>query len=179
MCCQPCQMMRAMLNPHIRLPRCLGLDYSVESLRRTKALHILKGTGDLQTVRALLGHARIESTARYLGLKTKGRPHRGLSGLRYLTLLVPTASRPIGGSSRPRTSRLSAPLPRFWSAAIFIPRLLICCCRRCLRRIAARKFSNTAANFPVEQIQSILLPKPPSIFTKTARRSCSGICLYG
>src|ERR1700730_3056569 len=35
-------------------------DYSVESLRRTKALHILKGTGDLQTVRALLGHARIE-----------------------------------------------------------------------------------------------------------------------
>ena len=31
-------------------------DYSLESLRRTKALHILKGTGDLQTVRALLGH---------------------------------------------------------------------------------------------------------------------------
>jgi site-specific recombinase XerD len=49
-------------------------DYSVESLRRTKALHILKGTGDLQTVRALLGHARIESTARYLGLKTKVDP---------------------------------------------------------------------------------------------------------
>jgi site-specific recombinase XerD len=49
-------------------------DYSQESLRRTKALHILKGTGDLQTVRALLGHARIESTARYLGLKTKADP---------------------------------------------------------------------------------------------------------
>src|SRR6202521_1148865 len=49
-------------------------DYSVESLRRTKALHILKGTGDLQTVRALLGYARIESTARYLGLKTKADP---------------------------------------------------------------------------------------------------------
>jgi integrase len=49
-------------------------DYSVESLRRTKALHILRGTGDLQTVRALLGHARIESTARYLGLKTKVDP---------------------------------------------------------------------------------------------------------
>ena len=40
-------------------------DYSVESLRRTKALHILRGTGDLQTV---------ESTARYLGLKTKADP---------------------------------------------------------------------------------------------------------
>jgi site-specific recombinase XerD len=54
-----------------------GIDpraYSVESLRRTKALHILKGTGDLQTVRALLGHARIESTARYLGLKTNADP---------------------------------------------------------------------------------------------------------
>ena len=49
-------------------------DYSLESLRRTKALHILRGTGDLQTVRALLGHVQIESTARYLGLKTKADP---------------------------------------------------------------------------------------------------------
>jgi integrase len=48
--------------------------YGLESLRRTKALHILKGTGDLQTVRALLGHVKIESTARYLGLKTKVDP---------------------------------------------------------------------------------------------------------
>jgi site-specific recombinase XerD len=46
----------------------------VESLRRTKALYILKGAGDLQTVRTLLGHARIESTARYLGLKTNIDP---------------------------------------------------------------------------------------------------------
>jgi integrase len=46
-------------------------DYGIESLRRTKALHILRGTGDLQTVRALLGHVQIESTARYLGLNTK------------------------------------------------------------------------------------------------------------
>jgi site-specific recombinase XerD len=49
-------------------------DYGVESLRRTKALHILKGTSDLQTVRALLGHMQIESTARHLGLKTKADP---------------------------------------------------------------------------------------------------------
>jgi integrase len=42
-------------------------DYGAESLRRTKALHILKGSGDLQAVRALLGHATIEATARYLG----------------------------------------------------------------------------------------------------------------
>ena len=35
-----------------------GLDpkkYGKESLRRTKALHILLGTGDLETVRVLLG----------------------------------------------------------------------------------------------------------------------------
>src|ERR1700674_4270463 len=54
-----------------------GLDpkhYGTESLRRTKALHILKGTGDLQTVRALLGHVKIESTARYLGIETKSDP---------------------------------------------------------------------------------------------------------
>ena len=43
-------------------------------MRRTKALHILRGTGDLQTVRALLGHARIEGTARFLGLETKSDP---------------------------------------------------------------------------------------------------------
>jgi integrase len=46
-----------------------GLDpnkYGTESLRRTKALHILNGTGDLETVRVLLGHTKIESTARYL-----------------------------------------------------------------------------------------------------------------
>ena len=54
-----------------------GLDrtaYGVESLRRTKALHILKGTGDLQAVRVLLGHVKIESTARYLGINTKSDP---------------------------------------------------------------------------------------------------------
>ena len=49
-------------------------DYGVDSLRRTKALHILRSTGDLQTVRALLGHARIENTARFLGLETKSDP---------------------------------------------------------------------------------------------------------
>jgi integrase len=55
----------AKLDPHA---------YGVDSLRRTKALHILRGTGDLQTVRALLGHANIEGTARFLGLETKSDP---------------------------------------------------------------------------------------------------------
>ena len=51
-----------------------GLDpkkYGIESLRRTKALHILSGTGDIETVRALLGHTKIESTARYLLIAKK------------------------------------------------------------------------------------------------------------
>jgi integrase len=49
-------------------------DYGVDSLRRTKALHILKGTGDLQAVRALLGHANVEGTSRFLGLETNSDP---------------------------------------------------------------------------------------------------------
>ena len=54
-----------------------GLDpkkYGNESLRRTKALHILNGTGDLETVRVLLGHAKIESTAKYLRIDRKSDP---------------------------------------------------------------------------------------------------------
>jgi len=54
-----------------------GLDpkkYGNESLRRTKALHILNGTGDLETARVLLGHAKIESTARYLRIAARPDP---------------------------------------------------------------------------------------------------------
>jgi site-specific recombinase XerD len=54
-----------------------GLDpekYGNESLRRTKALHILNGTGDLETVRVLLGHTKIESTARYLRIAKRSDP---------------------------------------------------------------------------------------------------------
>ena len=49
-------------------------NYDLHSLRRTKALHILKGTGDLQAVRALLGHATIEGMSRFLGLETNADP---------------------------------------------------------------------------------------------------------
>jgi integrase len=54
-----------------------GLDpenYGNESLRRTKAHHILNSTGDLETVRMLLGHEKIESTARYLRIAKKSDP---------------------------------------------------------------------------------------------------------
>src|SRR5258708_5293121 len=49
--------------------------YGTESLRRTKALHILNGTGDLETVRVLLGHEKIESTAHHLSIAKRSKSH--------------------------------------------------------------------------------------------------------
>ena len=43
-------------------------DYGTHSLRRTKASIIYKGTGNLRAVQILLGHTKIESTVRYLGV---------------------------------------------------------------------------------------------------------------
>lgn len=43
-------------------------DYGPHSLRRTKASIIYKATGNLRAVQILLGHAKIESTVRYLGV---------------------------------------------------------------------------------------------------------------
>jgi integrase len=43
-------------------------DYGTHSLRRTKASIIYKATGNLRAVQILLGHAKIESTVRYLGV---------------------------------------------------------------------------------------------------------------
>jgi integrase len=45
--------------------------YGKESLRRTKALYILNGTGDVEAVRLLLGHTKVESTVRYLRVTAK------------------------------------------------------------------------------------------------------------
>lgn len=43
-------------------------DYGTHSLRRTKASMIYKQTGNLRAVQILLGHSKIESTVRYLGV---------------------------------------------------------------------------------------------------------------
>jgi integrase len=54
-----------------------GLDpkkYGKESLRRTRATHILDSTGDIETVRALLGHTQVETTARFLRITRKSDP---------------------------------------------------------------------------------------------------------
>src|SRR5712691_2997423 len=43
-------------------------DYGTHSLHRTKAAIIYKQTGNLRAVQILLGHTKIESTVRYLGV---------------------------------------------------------------------------------------------------------------
>lgn len=50
----------------------IGLDPSIfgtHSLRRTKATLIYQKTGNLRAVQLLLGHTKIESTVRYLGIE--------------------------------------------------------------------------------------------------------------
>jgi integrase len=50
----------------------IGLDpalYGTHSLRRTKATLIYRKTGNLRAVQLLLGHRKIESTVRYLGIE--------------------------------------------------------------------------------------------------------------
>ena len=50
----------------------IGLDpglYGTHSLRRTKATLIYRRTGNLRAVQLLLGHQKIESTVRYLGIE--------------------------------------------------------------------------------------------------------------
>ena len=50
----------------------IGLDasfYGTHSLRRTKATLIYKKTGNLRVVQLLLGHTKVDSTVRYLGIE--------------------------------------------------------------------------------------------------------------
>ena len=50
----------------------VGLDpsaYGTHSMRRTKAAQIYRKTGNLRAVQLLLGHTKLESTVRYLGIE--------------------------------------------------------------------------------------------------------------
>jgi integrase len=50
----------------------VGLDprlFGTHSLRRTKATLIYRRTGNLRAIQLLLGHTKIESTVRYLGIE--------------------------------------------------------------------------------------------------------------
>jgi len=49
-----------------------GLDssaYGTHLMRRTKAAQIYKKTGNLRAIQLLLGHTKLESTVRYLGIE--------------------------------------------------------------------------------------------------------------
>src|SRR5438445_746279 len=50
-----------------------GLDSSAygTSMRRTKPAQIYKKTGNLRAVQLLLGHTKLESTVRYLGIEVE------------------------------------------------------------------------------------------------------------
>ena len=51
---------------------CIGLDqsrYGTRSLRRTKATLIYKRTKNIRAIQLLLGHTKLESTVRYLGIE--------------------------------------------------------------------------------------------------------------
>lgn len=66
-----------------------GLDstrYGLESLRRTKPTLIFEGTGNIETVRVLLGHAKIESTVRFLSLSKATTPSQALAVARQYEL---------------------------------------------------------------------------------------------
>ena len=50
----------------------IGLDpsgYGTHSLRRTKAALIYRKTGNLRAIQLLLGHTKVDSTVRYLGVE--------------------------------------------------------------------------------------------------------------
>ncbi|MBT3991620.1 MAG: tyrosine-type recombinase/integrase, partial [Rhodospirillaceae bacterium] len=45
--------------------------YGTHTLRRTKASHIYRKTGNIRAVQLLLGHTKLESTVRYLGIEVE------------------------------------------------------------------------------------------------------------
>jgi site-specific recombinase XerD len=50
----------------------IGLEpsaYGTHSMRRTKAAQIYKKTGNLRAVQLLLGHVKMDTTVRYLGIE--------------------------------------------------------------------------------------------------------------
>jgi len=46
-----------------------SVSYGTHSMRRTKVTQIYRKTGNLRAVQLLLGHTKLESTVRYLGIE--------------------------------------------------------------------------------------------------------------
>lgn len=76
-------------------------DYGTHSLRRTKASIIYKATGNLRAVQILLGHTKIESTVRYLGVDVEdAAPKPEPTGVCWVMLLSRVSWRPAWSMER-------------------------------------------------------------------------------
>jgi len=87
----------------------IGLDpklFGTHSLRRTKATLIYRRTGNLRAVQLLLGHTKIESTVRYLGIEVddalfNSGTSRGLKCPGRADILCPIKFGSLSQKSRP------------------------------------------------------------------------------
>ena len=52
-----------------------AISYGTHSMRRTKVTQIYRKTGNLRAVQLLLGHTKLESTVRYLGIEVDDALH--------------------------------------------------------------------------------------------------------
>src|SRR3984893_1289776 len=84
-----------------------GLDssaYGTHSMRRTKPAQIYKKTGNLRAVQLLLGHTKLESTVRYLGIEVRTRSasqsRRSCEPIRSCGLAGPAGPQPVKNLSR-------------------------------------------------------------------------------
>ena len=76
---KPCVGVTPSVDPAVRpdrrgLARSIGLDpaaYGMHSVRRTKPTLIYRRTKNLRAVQLLLGHTKLESTVRYLGIEVE------------------------------------------------------------------------------------------------------------
>jgi hypothetical protein len=68
-------------------------------MRRTKAALIYKKTGNLRAVQLLLGHTKLESTVRYLGIEVDDALHNGNRGFPLSPTSPPTSVQRHSSSS--------------------------------------------------------------------------------
>jgi integrase len=88
----------------------IGLDplkFGTHSLRRTKATLLYRRTGNLRAVQLLLGHTKIESTVRYLGIEIDDAIEIA-EKIEVWSTRVPCSARPLNGEDGPKAHSCSA-----------------------------------------------------------------------
>jgi integrase len=86
----------------------IGLDaaaYGTHSLRRTKPTLIYRRTKNLRAVQLLLGHTKLESTVRYLGIEVDDALEIAEQTEVGLALAMPGATVQLEGRFQPITDR--------------------------------------------------------------------------